>query len=113
MSEKFTVKSSGKKITRNELQVRSALGLLVPSYNDTAQYEPSSWVECNNKNCCYQDIVPDSWRGKVLQKEVKCYQCNRSFFNINNEKTFERRSAWSDIKHTVQNPIVDVVVYES
>ena len=79
-----------------EMLVRTQLGLLV--YKTKRTFEPSFPVICNNKNCRYQDTLPQAWKGKIEAKKVRCFECNRSFFNIYTTKWHGNRNAWHQIK---------------
>ena len=82
-----------------EMMVRTQLGLLVQSGTSTdGTFEPSFPVLCNNTKCRYEDTLPQSWKRRIEAKEVRCFQCNRSFFNIYTTKWHGNRNAWHQIK---------------
>ena len=77
-----------REITGQELKYRFKLGLAAASYNTPEyEWEAQIWCKCNNKNCNYQHTLPVSWKRTIQNKDERCFDCHRSFFNINNEKT--------------------------
>jgi hypothetical protein len=77
-----------REITGQELKYRFKLGLAARSYNTpNYDWEAQMWCKCNSKNCYYQHTLPVSWKQRIVNKDIRCFECNRSFFNINNKKT--------------------------
>jgi len=73
--------TTGRMITQQEL----VDGMWAMDYQ-TMKYQPTMRCICNNKNCRYQHDLPVSWTWRIESKDVRCFECNRSFFNIKEVK---------------------------
>ena len=85
----FFPTTTGRYINREEL----ASGLWAMNYQE-GKYEPTMWCVCNNKNCLYRHTLPVSWKHKIDDKQIRCFECQRSFFNVAPQELSDRLQAY-------------------